>query len=162
MWFTDLAAADSTMILPIANAVSFLLMIELGADGMASSDQDKFKWVMRGLAFIMTPITMSLPQGIFVYWTTNNAISVTQAIFLKAPPVRKYFQMPEPPKESGATGIMSESNPVMATIQSIKKEFSKTDMKAEIVDAGESRSMPLVKPLGPAPVTSVQRPKKKK
>jgi len=161
LWFTDLAAADSTMVLPVLNAVSFLMMIELGADGMASSDQDKFKWVMRGLAFVMTPITMSMPQGIFIYWTANNAISVTQAIFLKAAPVRKYFQMPEPPKESGSTGIMSESNPVMATINSIKKEFTKSDMKAEIVDGGASRRMPLVTPSGPAPVTSARRPKKR-
>jgi len=162
LWFTDLAAADSTMILPVMNAVSFLLMIELGADGMASSDQDKFKWVMRGLAFVMTPLTMTMPQGIFVYWTTNNAISVTQAIFLKLPAVRKYFQMPEPPKESGSL-VMKDSNPIMSAIDSIKKEFTKNDLKAEIVDGGENarNSMPLIKPSGPAPVTLSQRPKKK-
>ena len=150
------------MALPILNAASFLLMIELGADGMATSDRDKLKWIMRGLAFVMTPITMSMPTGLFVYWTTNNAISITQAIFLKVPSVRKYFQMPEPPKESGSTGIMADSNPVMATIESIKKEFSKPDMKAVIVDSGESQNIPLIKVSGPAPVTLLHRPKKKR
>lgn len=31
MWFTDLAAADPYMILPCVNALSFLLMVEIGA-----------------------------------------------------------------------------------------------------------------------------------
>ena len=42
-------------------------MIELGADGLASTDQEKFKWVMRGMAAMMTPLTMSMPQGLFLY-----------------------------------------------------------------------------------------------
>eukprot|EP01031_Cornospumella_fuschlensis_P043147 gene43147-52737_t len=33
-WFTDLSAPDSFYYLPIANSLSFLLMIEMGADGM--------------------------------------------------------------------------------------------------------------------------------
>ena len=56
LWFEDLTAADSTLILPIINAASFLIMVELGADGMGSGSQtETFKWVMRGLAVGMTP-----------------------------------------------------------------------------------------------------------
>jgi hypothetical protein len=33
MWFTDLAAADPNLILPLINAASFLLMFELNSEG---------------------------------------------------------------------------------------------------------------------------------
>lgn len=39
LWFPDLAAADPTFIFPVITAGSFLLMLEIGADGMAQSDQ---------------------------------------------------------------------------------------------------------------------------
>jgi YidC/Oxa1 family membrane protein insertase len=57
-WFTDLSAADPTMILPIFNALSFLAMIELGSDGVQMQNQSTFKMVMRGLAVAMVPLTM--------------------------------------------------------------------------------------------------------
>jgi len=61
-WFTDLSAPDTTMILPIFNSLSFLLMIELGADGMRMQQAQQFQWVMRGLAIVMVPLTMNMPQ----------------------------------------------------------------------------------------------------
>jgi YidC/Oxa1 family membrane protein insertase len=61
-WFTDLSAADPYMIFPVANAVSFLLMVEMGSDGLQTSQQQTFKWGMRGLAVTMAPLTMSIPQ----------------------------------------------------------------------------------------------------
>ncbi len=160
--FTDLASADSTMVLPMMNALSFLLMIELGADGMAGNDQAKFKWVMRGLAVLMTPITMTMPTGVFVYWTTNNALSVSQATFLKIPAIKKALGMPDPPKVS-ASKLTSEENPVMKAVDAIRKEFkSDNGLKAEIVDESKSANMPLVKNPGPAPTTFSSRPSKKR
>jgi YidC/Oxa1 family membrane protein insertase len=44
-WFTDLSAADPYYIFPVLNAVSFLAMIELGADGFQTQQQTTFKWV---------------------------------------------------------------------------------------------------------------------
>eukprot|EP00605_Chrysophyceae_sp_TOSAG23-4_P001762 GSChrysophyteH1.ASY1.ANO1.1950.1 assembled CDS len=157
--FTDLAAADSTMVLPIMNSLSFLMMIELGADGMAANDQAKFKWVMRGLAVFMTPVTMTMPTGVFVYWTTQNMLSVIQATALKLPGARRYFGMPDPPKIS-ASQVTSEENPVMKVVDSIRKEFTKGSDKAEVVDEAKS-AMPLVKDMGPAPQTFSSNPKGK-
>lgn len=62
LWFTDLSGPDSTLILPIFNSLSFLAMIELGADGVQVSQQKTFQWAMRGLAVAMVPLTMSMPQ----------------------------------------------------------------------------------------------------
>ena len=44
-WFTDLTAADPHFIFPILNALSFLVMIELGSDGIQTENQGMFKWV---------------------------------------------------------------------------------------------------------------------
>jgi YidC/Oxa1 family membrane protein insertase len=44
-WFSDLTAADQYYIFPVVNALSFLVMIELGADGIQTENQGMFKWV---------------------------------------------------------------------------------------------------------------------
>ena len=44
-WFTDLTAADPYFIFPLVNALSFLVMIELGSDGIQTENQGMFKWV---------------------------------------------------------------------------------------------------------------------
>lgn len=44
-WFTDLTAADPTYIFPALNALSFLVMIEIGSDGFNTENKDMFKWV---------------------------------------------------------------------------------------------------------------------
>ncbi len=62
LWFTDLSIADPTYVLPVLNSLSFLVMIELGSDGMASTQTGTFKNVMRGLAVVMVPLTASLPS----------------------------------------------------------------------------------------------------
>ena len=44
-WFTDLTAADPTYIFPALNALSFLIMVEIGSDGFNTENKDMFKWV---------------------------------------------------------------------------------------------------------------------
>lgn len=60
LWFENLSAADPTMVLPVLNALSFLAMIELGADGIQVQQQTTFRNAMRGLAVVMIPITMDM------------------------------------------------------------------------------------------------------
>jgi YidC/Oxa1 family membrane protein insertase len=62
LWFTDLSVPDPYFILPVLNAVSFLTMVEIGADGMQTPQQAKMKMVMRGLALLMVPLTYNMPQ----------------------------------------------------------------------------------------------------
>lgn len=46
MWFTDLTATDPYFIFPVINALTFLVIIEVGVDGLPSNpDLDRFKWV---------------------------------------------------------------------------------------------------------------------
>ena len=53
LWFPDLSVADPTYALPLLTSGLFLIMIEVGADGMnasANKDQAKtMKNVMRGM-----------------------------------------------------------------------------------------------------------------
>jgi YidC/Oxa1 family membrane protein insertase len=60
-WFENLTLPDVYLLLPIVNSVSFLLMIELGADGVKVPQQGAFKWIMRGLGVAMVPLTMHFP-----------------------------------------------------------------------------------------------------
>ena len=61
-WFENLAAADPYYALPLINAASFWIMIELGQDGVQMENQATFKKIMRGLAVVMVPLTASMPQ----------------------------------------------------------------------------------------------------
>lgn len=65
LWFTNLAAPDALLILPVLNSLSFWAMIELGSDGVQMEQASTFKNVMRGLAVVMVPLTMNMPQVMF-------------------------------------------------------------------------------------------------
>lgn len=60
LWFQNLIAADPYYILPVLNSLSFLLMIEMGADGIQTSHQANFRWIMRGIAVTIVPLTMHM------------------------------------------------------------------------------------------------------
>ena len=51
-WFRNLTAPDSMYIFPALNALSFLLMVELGSDGFNTENKDTFKWVSYFFIFI--------------------------------------------------------------------------------------------------------------
>lgn len=102
LWFTNLSVADPYCIWPIFNALSFLAMIELGADGIQMEQQGTFKAAMRIVACAMIPLTMHMPQGLFLYWGTNNSLSIVQTAVFKNEAVRKFFDIPNPPKVGDA------------------------------------------------------------
>jgi YidC/Oxa1 family membrane protein insertase len=112
-WFTDLTAADSTYILPVINSLSFLAMLELGADGVQMKQQATFKNVMRGLAVAMIPLTASMPQAVFVYWASNNVFSILQTSLLKKQSLREYFDIPNMPTPEN-TPELKIRNPLVA------------------------------------------------
>lgn len=62
LWFTDLSVGDPYYILCVTNSLSFLTMIEIGADGIQTSHKDTFKFAMRALAVVMVPVTASMPS----------------------------------------------------------------------------------------------------
>lgn len=122
LWFTDLSAADPTMIFPLVTAASFLTMIEIGADGMAQSDQQAtMKMAMRGMALLMVPFTYQMPCAVFCYWSTANAFSLTQTLALKVPGVREALDVPLPPKPppTQATALPDKVDPLQSPIKTL-------------------------------------------
>lgn len=70
-------------------AVSFVYMIEKGADGMNTGNMSpKIRIAMRGVAGAMVPLTMEMPAGVFVYWLVSNGFSIAQTHAMK---VRLYL-----------------------------------------------------------------------
>ncbi|GMH71082.1 hypothetical protein TrST_g11317 [Triparma strigata] len=98
--FSNLVIADASYILPLSTAATFLLMIEMGADGMqTNTDQAKMmKNVFRGLGVLSLGFTSWMPQAVFMYWVTNNFYSLGQTIALKNQSVRDSLGIWKPPK----------------------------------------------------------------
>ena len=90
LWFPDLSVADPTYALPLITSGLFLVMIEVGADGMnasANKDQAKtMKNVMRGMGVLMVPFTYHFPASVFCYWVSANTFSLGQTVLLNKVP----------------------------------------------------------------------------
>ena len=121
LWFTDLTIADSTYALPIINAVSFLGMLELttGSNNQMPNKQ-LMKNVMRVLAVAMIPMTMDMPQAVFMYWSANSSFSVVQMLTLKVPAVKKWLDIPDPPVID-PSNEKPMANPFKGMIEAAKK-----------------------------------------
>lgn len=115
-WFENLTIADPYVALPIVNAASFLIMIELGQEGVQMEQKKTFNMVMRGLGVAMVPLLMHMPTSLFVYWCTNNFISVGQTVIMKNPKVRELLDIPKPPAPENTPNLK-----VKSPIQSIKE-----------------------------------------
>ncbi len=104
LWFTDLTIPDASYMLPVLNAVSFLAMLELTtASNNNVPNKQLMKNVMRFFAIALIPMTIEMPQAVFMYWSANSTFSVVQMMVLKTKAVKKYLDIPDPPAEDPAT-----------------------------------------------------------
>ena len=94
LWFKDLSSPDPTYVSPILTAASFMLVIEMAENAGNNPNANTMKWAFRLLGVSMVPLTASLPQGVFIYWTTTNIISVAVSQLLKNPGVRRVLNIP--------------------------------------------------------------------
>jgi len=65
-WFLDLTIADSTLILPFINALTFIGIVETSSDQSASEHKESIKWGMRLLSVVIFPATMGYSQVLTV------------------------------------------------------------------------------------------------
>lgn len=156
LWFTNLTIADASYVLPVFNSLSFLAMIELGSDGLPQNKQGQFKWIMRGLAGAMIPMTASLPQGLFVYWAANNSISIAQTMALKNKDLKKALDIPEPPPAD--PHAVEAENPFETMKRAYEENKARSERAtAEIIDG---KSPVDFKPPPPPPTLSDKRKRK--
>ncbi|KAJ2641676.1 hypothetical protein GGF44_002013 [Coemansia sp. RSA 1694] len=85
-WFTNLAAADPTFILPIASGLGMIGMMEVQSRLTTAIPMAKeMKWAMRAGGLFMVYFVSDLPTGIFVFWMVNNLFSLGQILLFSNP-----------------------------------------------------------------------------
>lgn len=98
--FENLATNDPTYVLPVINAVSFLLVSETNSEIDASEHGPVMRNVFRAMAVAMPFVTFAFPKGAFVYWVTNNCYSMAQGALLRSPAIKSALNIPVIPKKS--------------------------------------------------------------
>jgi YidC/Oxa1 family membrane protein insertase len=76
--FTDLTKADPYFILPVLSASILLAAGEVSARNVAPQQRR----LMRLLPVAFTAFIARFPAGLFVYWVTSNAVTLTQNLFI--------------------------------------------------------------------------------
>lgn len=99
LWFPDLTQPDPYYLLPLGMGTSFFYMVSLGDPGQTPGApvdprQQQMKQMMKFSAFAMVPLTASFQSGVFLYWITTNATSITQTLLLRQPAVRQVVGLP--------------------------------------------------------------------
>ena len=150
LWFPDLSVADPTYALPLITSGLFLVMIEVGADGMnasANKDQAKtMKNVMRGMGVLMVPFTYHFPASVFCYWVSANTFSLGQTVLLnKVPGVREALGVPIVQTQSKvrkptAPPVETVFGRLEKAIDTAKKQAAKDDAPLVAADVFEKKA----------------------
>mmetsp|Transcript_23794 Transcript_23794/g.49580 ORF Transcript_23794/g.49580 Transcript_23794/m.49580 type:complete len:418 (-) Transcript_23794:17-1270(-) len=137
--FANLTVADSTYILPVCTALTFLGMIELGADGMQTEQSKMMRQVFRVLGVASLGFTSWMPQVVFVYWTTNNFFSLTQTIVMKQQPVRDMFGIWKPPKP--VPGASTAEGDMAKAWDNLKEKLANHSQNSEEIKSGKTANI---------------------
>ena len=125
LWFTDLTARYPTFVLPGVMGVSFFAMASLGDPGQASGAtvdprQAQMRNMMKVAAFVMVPATAWFESGVFVYWISTNAATITQTLLLRQPVVRSISGLPPlPPLPPAAAATAAASTGLLGQFSGI-------------------------------------------
>lgn len=80
-WFTNLAEADPFYVLPTLSCIGMMGTLELQNKLNAATPMSPTMiYGMRIGGLVMTYMTLSLPSGVFVFWITNNALTLLQSL----------------------------------------------------------------------------------
>lgn len=111
LWFTDLSVPDPLYVLPVLSSATFLILVEMGKDQMLRAGGSSIAMlnVLRFLCIVSMPLVANFEAAMLVYWVSNNLLSCAQTALLKAPPVRKFFGILEPPKPPPGTDLSKDS-----------------------------------------------------
>ncbi|KAF3589631.1 hypothetical protein F2Q69_00028458 [Brassica cretica] len=113
LWFTDLTTADTTYILPLLTAITFIIMVEEGMEGNPiAGTMKKFS---RIIAFLSIPILMGVEKALFCYWLTSNLFT------LGRPDVRKLLNLSDA-VTSSSTGQPKPPSPIPFSFEQPKDQ----------------------------------------
>ena len=78
LWFVDLTRPDPYFVLPVLSASMLILAGEVSAGNV----DPRQRRMMRFLPVVFTTLIARFPAGLFVYWVTSNAVTLTQNLFV--------------------------------------------------------------------------------
>ena len=93
LWSPDLLRPDSTQLLPILSALSWLVQVETGA-GASYAALPTVRLCARMTALAFIPLTATLPSGVFVFWITSNVFAIARGRLARLDAVRRAFDIP--------------------------------------------------------------------
>ncbi|XP_010544829.1 PREDICTED: mitochondrial inner membrane protein OXA1-like isoform X1 [Tarenaya hassleriana] len=96
LWFTDLSIPDSSYVLPLLTALTYLITVEcdMAAGHEGNPMAGTMKKVSRILSFVLVPVMMSFETALFGFWLTSNLFSIGYGLVLKRPEVRRLLNIP--------------------------------------------------------------------
>ena len=93
LWFPSLLAADSTHLLPIISAATWLANLEVGA-GRAYHESRTVRDSTRMAAAMCWPLASNLPSGVLIFWIASNAFAVGRGYVMRLDPLRRRLGIP--------------------------------------------------------------------
>lgn len=88
LWFHDLTLHDHFYALPIITCLANLAIVEVHG---VSRRSVLLAYLMRGLCIVQLVVSSQLPAAVVLYWQVSSLFGLAQALVLKTPPARSYF-----------------------------------------------------------------------
>ncbi|GBG29640.1 Mitochondrial inner membrane protein OXA1L [Hondaea fermentalgiana] len=115
LWFMDLSAKDTTMLLPlVAVSLSYTTLersfgrtVQVPGQPVSVTAGDVVREVLQAMLVFGFPFIAQLPSGIFMYWIPSSAFGFCQNTLLKLPSVRAALGLTDPPRLN-ATPIVQQ------------------------------------------------------
>ena len=94
LWFPSLLAADSTNLLPILSALTWLVNFESGVGARDYHDRLEVKSRVRTLAATTWMLAANLPAGVHLFWIVSNSFAIARGRVVGLDRVRAALGIP--------------------------------------------------------------------
>lgn len=96
LWFVDLAAKDSTFILPFTAVSLSYLAIDLAINKNSPKMMIVLKDFCQSLMVMSVPFVVTLPAGVFCYWIPSSLFAIAQGQLLRSAVGQELLGIPAP------------------------------------------------------------------
>jgi YidC/Oxa1 family membrane protein insertase len=136
-WFTDLSTLDTTYVLPVITAVTFLATTEAAAVDSTDPKSAQMRMAMRALSVAMLPISATMPAGVLMYWITTNTFGTVQGLLMKQSAVRQALNLP--PLSDVRSGINASAGSTVVNA-AFKEKSSSSNSNSNSSNSSSSSS----------------------
>jgi membrane protein insertase Oxa1/YidC/SpoIIIJ len=93
LFFPNLMSTDTTQLLPVASALSWLVNIEMGG-GAFYAAKPGLRLAIRLGAVAVIPLSQTIPSGVLLFWVTSNLFAVVRGRLARLPWLRRHLGIP--------------------------------------------------------------------